>query len=361
MHQDAIIKKIVSTDNKSLVADSRAVFGVADLLSAGKLTAGRLMSITNQTALAQTLSVLSNDTDFVQNMALLIDQQFNALTEKIASEMQALGLKCPDFGGCLSMTADGFESLKNGIETLFSNYESGHRFDGLISLKEHLMRKNRVVGALNQMKYLAQARKFTQARLKQSLPTDEPPLSIPTFFEIASIAEHDWFEFQPIEANEKVTGISSRIMGSVKTMKETVSGVVDSNIMFYSDCLTFLFDGPSAFEKVIQGFLRQQPLTIGVRSFFNTNKHQFMRNYRLNDETAASVHYLMSAVLANQEQTHKLIQLIEDIPYQDQVNIMNAKFSKMVGAGQYSTGVSILRKRACIFVLNCQQRRIVGA
>ena len=151
-----------TTDSESLMGDSlRAVFGVAQLLSAGKLTAGRLMSITNQTELAQTLSVLSKDNRFVQSVEDLIDQQFNALTEKIKLEMGEARLQCPNFEDCLLMTADSFESLKNDIETLFLNFESSHRFNGLISLNEHLKRKKRVIGALKQVKYLAQARKFT--------------------------------------------------------------------------------------------------------------------------------------------------------------------------------------------------------
>ena len=234
-----LLNQIISnTDSKNLVGDSlRAVFGVANLLSAGNLTAGRLMSITNQTALAQTLSALSNNTDFVHNMAILIDQQFNALTEKIKLEMGDARLQCPHFGDCLSMTADSFDSLKSEIERLFSNFESSHRFNGLTSLKDHLKRKNRVMGALKQMKHLSQARKLTHARCNSTLRPNEPPLSIPTFFEIASIAEHDWFMFKPFKYDEKVTGISSRIMGGVKKMKGRVSGIVDSNIIFYSDCI----------------------------------------------------------------------------------------------------------------------------
>ena len=92
-------------------------------------------------------------------------------------------------------------------------------------------------------------------------------MSIPTFFEIASIAESQWFDFQPFEKDEKVTGISSRIMGGVKTMKGKVSGIVDSNIVFYKDCASFSFGTSKEFRHEIQDFLN------GLSS--KHNKHNF--------------------------------------------------------------------------------------
>ena len=146
-------------------------------------------------------------------------------------------------------------------------------------------------------------------------------------------------------------------------MKGKVSGIVDSNIVFYKDCASFSFGTSKEFRHEIQDFLNGLSSKHNKHNFdhfFTSVKHEFMKKFDLKDETAAKCAlFNVCCLLASKDQTLRLVQVIEEMDYQDQVNIMDSKFPNMVGSGMYATVREYFVHRGQVFFCYDQKTTVV--